>query len=1023
MLLGYLLERLIVGHDWKFLIVAALLCGLAMIVTLHIVAQAHDLRSRQGKSLQHFLAGITAGTGIWAAQFISLLAHDRISGGSFDAVQTSLALAECIGLITVGLWIAKGGWFRAPVFGGLVIGLAIWLALLANLQAFDTIRAVVWDYEAAGSSLALCLILSVAALTVQDRIQGMLGHWYTCSLLLSAVLASYFTTLASLPPMLSELPASPGGLLVNHANLSMKVVISATVLLLLTHALAGVIANMRTLLPNSDRPRKGPFQMAKFRFRQAVNATQILLRSPIIGFAMALIAVVWGAAFWQQGTEREADMLDLSNDAQNMSRIIGQNVERTANHLDTTLKYIRRSHERSGYSAPWASLVSDEYTNSALTVQIAAIDVHGFMITSSAMLYPDKKIDLSDREHFRALRDAEGDPLYISQPVTGRASGKKSVQFARRIFNKDRQFDGILVASLTTDYLTTSFGNNNLGSNGGIALFGDDGVVRAASGLYANLLGKPVHEIPVETVSQPFNNKSLTRVTAATGLTAVATRPIVGHPLSVRVVLHDAMGEAKRHTRWMLYAIGLTIATLMILYVASTLVYHHHIFQARIVRLAHFDPLTNIPNRTQFNVIVERAYKDRNDASFFALLLIDLDGFKFVNDTHGHPLGDQLLRAAAARLKASLRPSDHLARLGGDEFAVIQSNAKSDHDAVALASRLCRILSEPFEIEGFAISVGASIGIATSRDARDSRSLLKAADLALYEAKAAGRGTCKLFDQKIEAAFHDRRRLERDLRIGLEREQFVLYYQPIINIQSGEVSGYEALIRWNHPDRGLLAPGHFIAVAEESGLILPLGKWIIKQACNDVAGCPSGLSVAVNCSALQFKCVDFVDTVSAALRDSGLGPDRLVLEITESILMSKDQATLSRLNELRKLGVGLSLDDFGTGYSSLSYVMSYPFGILKIDRSFTSQLCQDIRGVSVVKAICALAGSLDMKAVAEGVETQQQLEALRALGCNFAQGYYFSKPKPAAEILIAKYAHFKPVAGDPCMTPLTAEAA
>ena len=238
------------------------------------------------------------------------------------------------------------------------------------------------------------------------------------------------------------------------------------------------------------------------------------------------------------------------------------------------------------------------------------------------------------------------------------------------------------------------------------------------------------------------------------------------------------------------------------------------------------------------------------------------------------------------------------------------------------------------------------------------------------------------------------------MRIALEKEQFVLYYQPIINIQSGATTGYEALVRWQHPERGLVAPGNFMDVAEESGLILPLGKWIINQACNDIIGCAPGLTVAVNCSALQFKSVDFVDIVMTALESSGLPANHLVLEITESILMSKDQATLARLETLRQLGVGLSLDDFGTGFSSLSYVMRYPFSILKIDRSFTSQLCEDIRGASVVKAICALAGSLDMKAVAEGVETPEQLEALRLLGCGYAQGYFFSRPKPADEILM-----------------------
>ena len=508
-----------------------------------------------------------------------------------------------------------------------------------------------------------------------------------------------------------------------HENAALNVAFAVTVLLVLIKLMAVTVASLQPNGSNQIKPRNKTTELVGLRLSQAYSGLTLLARSPIIGFALTLIVVIWAAALWHHGTEREADLIDVANDADNMSRIIGQNVERTATNLDTTLKYIRRSYERSGYVGPWASFVSDEYTNNSLTVQIAAIDVHGTMITSSAMLYPEKKIDLSDREHFVALRGASGDPLFISRPMTGRASNKMSVQFARRIFNKNREFDGILVASLTTDYLVTSFGNSTLSTGSGIALFGEDGIIRAGLGVYGNSLGKPIREVSVEGFENRLEGYSQGLVTSSTGIAAVATRPIVGYPLSVRVVLKDQAGILKRETRWMLYVIGLSIATILIIYVAATLFYNHHIFQAKIVRLAHYDVLTDIPNRTKFNTTIDRAFAKRDDSGFFALILIDLDGFKYVNDTHGHPLGDQLLKAAAARLRNSLRKRDEIARLGGDEFAVLQTNMNTIADAVALASRLCRILSEPFEIDGFTVSVGASIGIATSKDACDGRTL------------------------------------------------------------------------------------------------------------------------------------------------------------------------------------------------------------------------------------------------------------------------------------------------------------
>jgi diguanylate cyclase (GGDEF)-like protein len=580
------------------------------------------------------------------------------------------------------------------------------------------------------------------------------------------------------------------------------------------------------------------------------------------------------------------------------------------------------------------------------------------------------------------------------------------VQFARRVFDANHVFNGIIVASLTTDYLNESFGSISLGPNSGIALFGEDGIIRGGAGIYATSIGKSTADVP--NWNEPDDPANLKHgvVASPSGGEAIAVLPVIGYPMAIRVVVHDELMESKRTNRHWFYTTGSLCATLLILLAAAMAVLRRHSFDARIVRLAHVDNLTGAPNRLRFTKDLEAALLKTSKSSAFALHLIDLDGFKFVNDSYGHQLGDQILKVVTAKLQASLRSCDSFARLGGDEFAVIQNIEHIDHpssDASALATRLCTILGEPLIIEGFSIMIGASIGIAMSEGVPGADDLMKRADLALYEAKNVGRGNFQFFDSTLEATYNERRELERDLKRAIEERQFVLHYQPIVDIVSGSLTGYEALVRWQHPTRGLVSPAVFIPAAEETGLIVPIGEWILQQACCDIATCDQNLTIAVNCSALQLKSVDFMAAVTSALALSAIDPKRLVLEITESVFISKDSTTLSHLSALRELGISLALDDFGTGYSSLNYVMSHPFSVLKIDRSFTNQLGTDTRALSVITAICSLAHSLNMKTVAEGVETVEQLETLKRLGCQAAQGFYLSKPRPADEILNKPY--------------------
>lgn len=415
--------------------------------------------------------------------------------------------------------------------------------------------------------------------------------------------------------------------------------------------------------------------------------------------------------------------------------------------------------------------------------------------------------------------------------------------------------------------------------------------------------------------------------------------------------------------------------------------------EAQIVHLARHDPLTGLANRMVFREALERAISETPD--HFAVHCLDLDRFKNVNDTAGHPVGDRLLRMVAKRILAVIREGDLAARLGGDEFAIIQKGATDAETAGALASRLCRRLSEPYEIDGKSVHIGASVGIvfATGQQAD---AVLKAGDLALYAAKSEGRGTYRFFDPEMNARFDARRELENSLRLALEADQLEVHYQPKIDVATLKVTGFEALLRWTHPQRGAISPSEFVPIAEDIGLIIPMGAWVLERACTEVARLPGNLGVAVNLSSAQFRDGELVATVERVLAISGLDPTRLELEITETLLLEQNSETIEQLYALRKLGVRVSLDDFGTGYSSLSYLLSFPFDRIKIDRSFVRQLASRGPSVAIVRAIVGLARSLGIATTAEGVESSDDIVTLRALGCTEAQGYAFGRPERAA---------------------------
>jgi diguanylate cyclase (GGDEF)-like protein/PAS domain S-box-containing protein len=416
--------------------------------------------------------------------------------------------------------------------------------------------------------------------------------------------------------------------------------------------------------------------------------------------------------------------------------------------------------------------------------------------------------------------------------------------------------------------------------------------------------------------------------------------------------------------------------------------------EERIRHMAHHDHLTGLPNRRMFiDRLAQVLARSKRDGTTVAVLCLDLDRFKHVNDLGGHAAGDELLKQVARRLGDCIRTEDTASRLSGDEFAVIQVGVAHPDGPGIMAERLVKAIGKPFDLGGQQTMIGTSIGIALyPGDAEEGEDLVRAADTALYRAKEAGRGTFRFFEAEMDVRLQERRLLERDLRQALATEQLRVHYQPLADCGGGSIVGFEALVRWNHAERGFISPVEFIPLAEECGLIMPLGAWVLRRACSDAATWPDDKLVAVNLSPAQFRHADLAKEILAVLRETGLAPNRLELEVTESLLIDDPDRVLATLQVLKEAGVRISLDDFGTGYSSLSYLQRFPFDKIKIDRSFVSQMEKNADSMSIIRAVIALGKSLRIKITAEGVETEAQLGLLQAENCDLVQGYLLGKP-------------------------------
>ena len=730
----------------------------------------------------------------------------------------------------------------------------------------------------------------------------------------------------------------------------------------------------------------------------AVSRRRSLWAIPMLG--VLVLILLWAVIYTRLQVEKDSAQREAMASAAILSAALEQHTVKAIHQVDQITRFVKYEFEKSPDHFDLASTVEKGVVQSDTLVQVSLVDEHGYLVANTADPKP-KQINLSDREHFKVHRSEAFDQLYISKPVLGRISRQWTLQMTRRLNHPDGSFAGVVVVSEDPSYFTNDFYNNAaVGRDGVISVVSDTGSVFArrtgnlqnAPGAFSATGSYPISEHVSGTYPDPIDGV----------MRIVSYRHIDGYPLGVMVGLSQKEELAEyEHTRnvYLMMASFISVAMLGFFAVATGLIGKLLGREREMTHLVEYDLLTGLPNRYQTLQLLRGEVSQPANVGRLALLFIDLDNFKTVNDTLGHNAGDIVLQMTATRLAQTVGDAGILTRIGGDEFVVVMKGDHVEPKAVQLAEAIAESFMRPFDVRGSSFVLHSSIGIALYSGTNESEiDLLKKADLAMYSAKDAGKGCYQFYSPQLAHRADHLMKWEQQLRVALAEGQLFLVYQPKIDLTRRCITGFEALVRWNHPQHGEIAASEFIPIAESTGLVVPIGEFVIDAACRQLAswiGRGYGtLSLSVNISAVQFWRGDVFETIERALRRYDLPARRLELEITETAMMEYPEIVSEKIGALKRLGVRIALDDFGTGYSSLSYLNRFAVDTLKVDRSFVQAIPGDRSVCVMVAAIVNLARSLGLTVVVEGTETEEQIAWLSGLGNIEAQGFLFSRPVP-----------------------------
>lgn len=734
-------------------------------------------------------------------------------------------------------------------------------------------------------------------------------------------------------------------------------------------------------------------------FRRGHESLLILL----VAFNLLLLIGLWVGINIYTKNESAAAIRGANSDMENLVRGYEQYILRTLHHDDEMVKFLKYQYESRNGAIDLPDFVQRGLLSSDVLVLASIINENGDLIATTRP-EPFERVNLRDREHFNTHVLVDSQQLFISKPVVGRVSATETLQMSRRLNHADGTFAGVVVLSAEPSTFTDFYNKADFGTHGLISLLGTDGYYRAVrvgdtakrniTVNFPNTLAlyNAAHKSEGPVVINAIDNTP--RISAFRQLEEYPFIVSVG--ISMDDVLRDVNLAAVTHYRWAAAASCLIVGFLLL---TSLLAFRLKKHQLQMEHLAGHDTLTQLPNRLLFLRNLQSAinnFQETNGGT--AVLFIDLDNFKNINDSLGHETGDQLLCAVAERLQSSVRSSDSVFRLGGDEFTVILNNFTDDRLAVLASNRILSALEQPFPINDRLLSIGASVGISRyPLDGNTTSELLQHADIAMYQAKTEQKGAYRFFSARLGNEMADRLALEQSIREGISGHEFFLTYQPKIDLRSERIVGFEALMRWRHPSKGIVLPGEFIPVAEATGLILQLGRRALEMACAQMqlwhqAGL-GWIPVAVNVSARQFNSDSLLEEIVAAVDNFGVPPSMLEVELTESLVMDDPVAAEAILLQLRAIGIKISIDDFGAGHSSLASLMNFSVDCLKIDRAFIKS-----SSIEIIRTVISLAKSFNLQVVAEGVETSAQRDMLKALSCEIAQGYFYSMPLVPEEV-------------------------